>query len=125
MVEGQKQVSHTHYPIHKMEKEFLHQLKGNFPENIDAWMIYIDWLEEREPDKADFLRMVLAIRHIAPDHAARAQLEERYSKLKNRLPQEWTTEIVPLETDNRPHAISCNCFPDRNTLGWKGSLFSH
>ena len=106
-----------------MEKEFLRQLKGNFPENIDAWMIYIDWLEEREPDKADFLRMVLAIRHIAPDHAARAQLEERYSKLKNRLPHEWTSEVVPVETDNRPHAISCNCFPDRNTSGGKEVYF--
>ena len=98
-----------------MEIEFLRLLKGKLPENIDAWMIYIDWLEEREPDKADFLRMVLAVRSIAPDHAARNKLERRYSELKARLPQEWTSQVDPPQTDSYPNRIPCKCFSQSNT----------
>lgn len=106
-----------------MEREFFRQLKGELPQNIDAWMIFIDWLEEREPDKADFLRMVLAVKSIAPDHAARNKIEERYSKLKSRLPQEWILQVDPPEIDNHSKRIGCKCFFQRNTSGGKEVYF--
>jgi uncharacterized protein (TIGR02996 family) len=95
------------------EQAFLNAIRAN-PDDDTARLVYADWLDERDDARGQFVRLHLALRSVAPDHAQRAAGEQELSALRKARSPDWLTVIEP----ERAHLYatpsvrpSCACFP--------------
>ena len=77
----------------QIERTFLEAIRAD-PDDEAARVVYADWLEERgKNDRADFIRLDLRIRAMAPDDPLRAELERRVDRLHGVLPQHFVDAV--------------------------------
>lgn len=85
---------HPLIPGRNAEEKSLLAAAINEPEDDTPRLVYADWLEEHgEQDRAEFIRVQLALAQLADDSGRRAALKRREVEL---LQQHWTEWAEPL-----------------------------
>ncbi|MBM3981507.1 MAG: TIGR02996 domain-containing protein [Planctomycetes bacterium] len=72
----------------------------DMPEDRNTWLVYADWLDDRDDPRAEFLR--LAVEHVllAEDDPARADTEARMARLRAELDPQWVMMFDPAPVAN-------------------------
>jgi uncharacterized protein (TIGR02996 family) len=77
------------------EAAFLSAMRDH-PESDSHRAVYADWLEERGDPRADFVRLLLAVKSMPPNTGERATAQRRLRELRTRLPLAWLRAVEPL-----------------------------
>ncbi len=70
------------------------------PEDRNTWLVYADWLDDRGDPRAEFLRLMVQLRDLAPDDPARIPIEVRLIELRYELDPRWLMVFLPAPVGN-------------------------
>jgi uncharacterized protein (TIGR02996 family) len=80
------------------ERAFFERIRDE-PADDGPRLIYADWLEENgQPDRAEFVRLQVAVDRLADDDPRRAELRERERVLLEANEKRWAADLAPLVT---------------------------
>jgi len=75
------------------ESCFLKGLQAN-PDDLILPQVYADWLEERDPDRGVFLRLLLAVHDLGPLEQPVAKMLTELSRLESQLDPHWVSQLL-------------------------------
>jgi len=95
------------------EAGFLQAIRAA-PNDVEARLIYADWLEDRGDLRAEFLRVHCDLRPLPPDHPNRPTAEQALSRLRGGLDPSWLAVVEPERLrpagQEAPLRPSCDCY---------------
>src|SRR5262245_47041785 len=78
------------------ERAFFDRIRDE-PADAGPRLIYADWLEENgQPDRAEFIRLQVALDRLADDDPRRPALRERERLLRDANETRWAADLAPL-----------------------------
>jgi uncharacterized protein (TIGR02996 family) len=81
------------------ERAFFDRIR-NEPADDGPRLIYADWLEENgQPDRAEFIRLQVALERLEEDDRRRPELRERERLLRDANEARWAADIASLVAD--------------------------
>jgi len=80
------------------ERAFFERIRDE-PAEDGPRLIYADWLEENgQPDRAEFVRLLVALDRLPDDDPRRTELRERERALREANEVRWSADLAPLVT---------------------------
>jgi len=80
------------------ERAFFDRIRDE-PADDGPRLIYADWLEENgQPDRAEFVRLQVAIERLPDDDPRRSELRDRERMLREANEARWSAHLAPLVT---------------------------
>jgi len=78
------------------ERAFFDRIRDE-PAEDGPRLIYADWLEENgQPDRAEFIRLQVALERLEEDDPRRPDLRERERLLRDANEHRWSADMIPL-----------------------------